>query len=97
MAGTKTLWFLTGLGLGAAVGMLYAPLSGEDTRELIGRKAEEGRDLMTRKSGELRQQVTDIADRGRQAVNRQVDQFQAAVDAGKQAYHEATGTSETGI
>ncbi len=97
MAGSKTLWFLTGLGVGAAIGMLYAPFSGEDTRDLIGRKTEEGRNLVTRKTGELRQQVTEIADRGRQAVNRQVDQFQAAVDAGKQAYREASSsTPETG-
>ncbi len=96
MAGSKALWFLTGLGIGAAVGLLYAPLSGEDTRDLISRKAGEGRDLVSRKSNELRQQVTDIADRGRQAVNRQVDQFQAAVDAGKQAYREASGSPESG-
>jgi gas vesicle protein len=40
--GGGVLWFLAGLGIGAAVGILYAPQSGSETRELIMSKAEEG-------------------------------------------------------
>ncbi len=90
MADSKGFWFIAGLGLGAAFGLLYAPRSGEETRELLGRKAGESRDVVTRKSAEWRQQATDYMDRGRDVVSRQVDQFQAAVDAGRQAFREST-------
>lgn len=109
MAESKGLWFLVGLSVGALAGILYAPQSGEQTRELLSRKADEGRDLMQRKSSDLRgdlretagsfreqashfrEQAGEFAGRGKQAVTRQIDQFQAAVEAGKQAYRESAG------
>lgn len=98
MAESKGMWFLVGLGLGALAGVLYAPQSGERTREMLKNKAGEGRDRILDKSsdlrehaGRLREQAGGFADRGRQAVTRQIDQFQAAVEAGRQAYREAAG------
>jgi len=35
-------WFLAGLGVGAVVGILYAPKSGRETREDIANSAREG-------------------------------------------------------
>jgi gas vesicle protein len=43
-AGSKASFFLVGLGIGAMVGLLFAPKSGEDTREYLTGKADEGRD-----------------------------------------------------
>lgn len=40
--GSSFLWFLAGLGVGAVVGVLYAPRSGEETRDVIRAKAQEG-------------------------------------------------------
>lgn len=41
---TGTLaWFLAGAAVGTAIGILFAPRSGKETREAIGRKVEEGR------------------------------------------------------
>ncbi|MGO9211178.1 MAG: YtxH domain-containing protein, partial [Terriglobales bacterium] len=39
-------WFLAGLGLGALIGVLYAPKAGRETREDILRSAEEGREYV---------------------------------------------------
>ena len=39
-------WFLAGLGLGALVGVLYAPKSGKETRDSIVQGAMEGRDYV---------------------------------------------------
>ena len=91
MADSKIAWFAAGIGLGAALGMLLAPQSGEQTRELIQRKTNEGRDVLNRKTDEFRRQANQYVDRGRHTVSRQVEQFQAAVDAGKQAFREASG------
>jgi len=41
--------FLAGLGLGALVGVLYAPKSGRETRQSLIDAAEEGRDFVVTK------------------------------------------------
>jgi len=92
--GNSFVWFLAGLGLGAVVGVLYAPRSGSETREVLRARAEEGRDYMRSRAREARDQASEWVDRGREVVNQQKDQFRAAYEAGRQAYQEAT--SETG-
>jgi len=42
--GAVTLAFLAGALAGAAVALLYAPATGDDTREFLGRRAREGRE-----------------------------------------------------
>jgi gas vesicle protein len=90
------MWFLAGLGIGALVGVLYAPKSGRETREELMRRADEGRDYMNTRGRQAREQVTQLTDRGREVLSRQREQFTAAVEAGKQAYREATTSGETG-
>jgi len=83
-------WFLAGLGLGAAIGMLYAPKAGHETREELRRRAEEGRDVVVNRAREAREQANQWVDKGKDFVDQQKDQFRSAVDAGRQAYKEAT-------
>lgn len=83
-------WFLAGLGLGALVGVLYAPRSGRETRESIINAANEGRDYATRTAQQVREQAGQWVDKGKETLNRQRDQFSQAIDAGRQAYREAT-------
>ena len=84
--GAKFFYFLTGLGIGALIGVLFAPESGEKTREMIAGKAEEGRDFVLNKSRELRDQAADYVERGKGALADQREHLVAAVEAGKQAY-----------
>src|SRR5579863_2852837 len=87
------VWFLAGLGLGALAGVMYAPRSGSETREVLRARAEEGREYVRSRAREARDQASQWADKGRDVVNQQKEQFRAAYEAGRQAYHEAT--SET--
>jgi len=87
-------WFLAGLGLGALVGVLYAPKSGKETRDSIVQGAMEGREYVVSRGRQATEQVGQWVDKGREVYNRQKDQFSSAVDAGKQAYRDAV--SETG-
>jgi gas vesicle protein len=87
-------WFLAGLGLGAVLGVLYAPKSGRETREDLLRSAEEGRDYVNSRARQVRAQADQWVDRGRDVLQKQKDQFTAAVDAGRQAYRDAT---ESGV
>ena len=92
----KFSYFFLGLGLGVAVGLLVAPKSGAETRDLLLTKADEGKEYLKRRGEGLRDSATDLLEKGRDAVNRQRDQFSAAVEAGKQAYRDAINTSQTG-
>lgn len=93
--GSKFSYFAFGLGLGIAVGVLFAPKSGEETREFIRSKADESKDYIRRRGDELRAQASDVVERGKTVVNRQRDNLSAAVEAGKQAYRDAvTGRPE---
>src|SRR5580700_11010429 len=85
-AGSKVSYFLAGLGIGALVGILFAPKSGEDTREYLSSKADEGRDYAQKKARELRERAEDLIERSKEIMARQKDSVTAAVDAGKDAY-----------
>jgi gas vesicle protein len=86
------LWFLTGIGIGAVVGLLYAPQSGSETREILMAKAEEGRDFLRKRAGDAREHAETWAERGREVYNAQKDQVRSAVDAGRRAYREKTAS-----
>jgi gas vesicle protein len=94
--GNSALWFLAGLGIGAIAGILYAPRSGEETRETILSRAEEGREYVRERGRQAREQASAWADRGRDLLNQQKEQFRAAYEAGKQAYHETTHSESSG-
>lgn len=82
-------YFFLGLGLGVAVGMLFAPKSGEETRDFLRKKADEGTDFIKQRSDDLRESAADYVDKGRSALSKQRDNISAAMDAGKAAYREA--------
>ncbi len=83
-------WFLAGLGIGAAIGMLYAPKAGHETREDLRRRAEDGRDYVVNRAKEAREQASKLVDKGKEVVEQQKDQFRSAYEAGRQAYKDAT-------
>ena len=82
-------YFFLGLGLGVAVGMLFAPKSGEETRGFLRQKADEGTDFIKKRGEDLRESAADYVERGRTVITRQRDNVAAAVDAGKAAYRDA--------
>ncbi len=93
-------YFLLGLGIGVAAGILWAPRAGDETRQLIADKAGEGADFLKNRAQEgteyvrqrtddLKQSAADLYEKGRSTVNRQKDTLSAAVEAGKQAYRDA--------
>ena len=90
---SKFSYFFLGLGLGVAAGLLFAPKSGPETRDLLRSKADEGKEYLKRRSTEVRDQAADALERGKSTVSRQRDNLVAAVEAGKQAYREAVSTT----
>lgn len=87
-------YFFLGLGLGVAAGILFAPQSGAETRRLLKEKAEEGADYVRRRGSELQETAAEAIDRGKQSLQRRKDSLTAAVEAGRQAYREATAEND---
>jgi gas vesicle protein len=67
--GGLVLAFVAGAAVGAAVALLFAPGSGEQTREYLSQRAREGRD-----------RAADAARQGRDMLNRQRDNIASAFD-----------------
>ena len=80
-----------GVGVGVGLGLIFAPKSGEETRELLKGKADEGKEYLKRRGSELRDSAGEIIERGKEVISRQKDTLAEAVEAGKQAYREAVG------
>ncbi|HVB28996.1 MAG TPA: YtxH domain-containing protein [Terriglobia bacterium] len=54
-----------GVGIGTAMGVLYAPHSGRQTRKMISRAAEDGADFVAERSREIRRQAEGAFARGK--------------------------------
>jgi gas vesicle protein len=89
--------FLGGLGVGLAVGILFAPDSGAGTRDhfrrkageardLVNAKADEGREFLKRQAARLVDQTNEFVERGKQVVREHKERVTSAVEAGKTAY-----------
>lgn len=78
------LAFLLGAAAGAAVALLLAPATGEDTRNYLSEKAREGRE-----------KAAEAARQGRDIINRQRDNLTAAIDKGREAYQQARQPRES--
>jgi len=82
----KGNYFLAGLGIGALIGVLYAPKSGEETREYIAMKTKEGNELARKKVRELWDRVEETVERGKEMISQTEEQIATAIDAGRETY-----------
>ncbi len=79
------VYFFLGLGAGIAVGLLWAPGSGEDTRKLIKSKARDGGKTVQRAALDVRDSVQEAIERGAKSVERGLDQAESAIASGHKA------------
>ncbi len=86
--GSKLGYFLAGLGLGAVVALLFAPRSGEETRQYLRERAEEGVDELKRRGRELKERAGEVVEKGKELAERHRESVEAALEAGKTAYRE---------
>ena len=77
-SGSVMVAFVLGALTGAAVALLFAPATGEETREFLGQKAREGRD-----------KARDAVDQGRDYYRSQRDNLVTAVERGREAFNQA--------
>jgi gas vesicle protein len=77
-AGTVLVSFMLGAIAGAAVALLYAPVSGEEARRKLAEKAREGRE-----------RAEHIAKEGREFFNRHRDDVSHAIERGREVFEQA--------
>lgn len=82
-AGGVLFAFMAGAAVGAAVALLFAPATGEETRDYLSKRAQEGRD-----------RATEAAKQGREMVNRGRDNLTTAFDRAREQFQAVT--RETG-
>ena len=91
--GSKVSYFLVGLGVGAVVGILFAPKSGEETRKFLVDKADEGKDFAQKKTRELRERADELIERGKETAGRHKETINAAVEGARDAYRREASKS----
>ena len=96
---------LLGVAIGAGVALLFAPRSGPETRREIGRRARQATDAVKGVAEEVTGQVVDTYEGARARVEEQIDaartaieskkrQVSRAMEAGREAAHEARAELE---
>ena len=76
--GSLLMAFIAGAMTGAAVALLFAPASGDETRGYLGEQAREGRE-----------RAADAARQAREALTRQREQLATAFEKGREAFETA--------
>ena len=69
-------WFLTGALIGTAVAMLYAPQSGQQTRQTISDKTQKGKEAVESAGSDLVEASREMFERGRKLVDDAADLFE---------------------
>jgi gas vesicle protein len=80
--GSIMVAFVVGALTGAAVALLFAPASGEETREYLGQKAREGR-----------AKAREALNEGRELYEQQRQGVASAIERGREAFQEARDVS----
>lgn len=81
-------WFLAGLGIGALIGVLYAPKAGKETREGLMTSAREGTEYLKQRGREAVDQVGDLVDRSKTQVSEYVDRGKEVMERGRAQWDE---------
>ena len=81
-------WFLAGIGVGALVGILYAPKSGRETREDLAQSAREGTEYLRVRGRQAADDVSALVDKGKAQMGEYMDRSRDAIDRGRSQWEE---------
>lgn len=86
--GSNLLYLLWGLGLGSLITLLFAPQSGDETRDYVSRKARDAKEYAQKKAQEIQGRAESLVEQGKDAVREKTHRVIAAIDAGREAYQQ---------
>lgn len=76
-------WFIAGLGIGALAGVLYAPKSGQETRDDLALQARDAKEKANQYVEQSKGQINEYVDKGRDYYDKGRTQWSQYVDKGK--------------
>ena len=76
-------WFLAGLGIGAVIGVLYAPKAGKETREDLLNGAREARDKAAELVEQGKQKAAELVEEGKQKAQESFDKGREYYEKGR--------------
>lgn len=79
----RLVWFVAGVAVGTALGVLFAPKSGREIRHYIGEKGAEGRDFLVETGRDVYAKGRDLYERGKGLAEEAAE----LVDRGRKAVH----------
>jgi len=82
----KVSYLVVGLGIGSALGVLFAPKSGQQTREYVVKKTKEEIEHARMKASELRNHAEETVELAKERIVEMKGHIAAAIDAGRETY-----------
>ena len=89
--------FLAGMGAGLALGVLFAPSSGEETRMYLADSARQGLNKAKAKGEEFSRRAQDAVTRGKEAVARGKEAVSETVESAKQSAKQSYYGEKTNV
>ncbi len=87
-SGSSVAPFLWGMAIGAALGLLFAPMSGQELRGNIKDRSRRLKDLAVEKGHDLEEMVTSGYERARAKVEEEIEGARGKVREGRQMAHD---------
>ena len=82
----RVSYLVVGLGIGSALGVLFAPKSGQQTRGYVVKKTKEEIEHARKKASELRNRAEETVELAKERILEAKGHIAAAIDAGRETY-----------
>jgi len=86
--GNILMAFMAGAAIGSAIGVLFAPRSGKETRAKIRGMADDTRDRIRHIAEEAEERINEVLHEGKDSILEKRDMVKAAITAGREAMAE---------
>lgn len=74
--GSKVVWLMAGVAIGATVALLYAPASGEQTRRTLVKRGKEGREAIESSGRDMLERGKEMYEKGRKMADDAAEMFE---------------------
>jgi gas vesicle protein len=74
--GSKVVWLMAGVAIGATVALLYAPATGEQTRRTILKRTKDSREAIADSGRDMLERSKEMYEKGRKMADDAAEMFE---------------------